>query len=421
VWLAKLARHRYLSGSRGICPDNQSERVHRLVLLFRRLTKYTVVVASTFLIACGGGPAHPGAPDTANGESNVVTDIERLLDSVRVARDLPAIGGAIVTRTQVTLGVVGVRRAGGTIRVTVNDKFHLGSMLKSMTSGLMALLVDQGKVEWTATLADAFPELASTMRPEYRSVTLLDLLSQQSGLPRDPTISFNDPTPREQRAKLVAWAVQQPGPTPRGTYFYSNVYYMIAGAIAERVTNTAFEQLIVDQLLRPLGLTTVGFGAAGTPNVEDQPWQHRITASGSRVAVSPSPSADNAPVYGPAGRAHMSVGDWARWIQAVLRAEAGGPSPWKPATAGILTAPRVAVSATDGYALGWATTTRSWASPTRRVLTHDGTNLMNYAVAWLAPDAGFAVILVTNQGGADAAAALDVAASRLITLHLTGR
>jgi CubicO group peptidase (beta-lactamase class C family) len=382
-----------------------------------------VFVAAAVFTGCSGDPSHPGAPDTSKGETNTpaVTDIERILDSVRVARDLPAIGGAIVTRTGVTLGVVGVRRAGGTTRVSVTDKFHLGSMLKSMTSGLLATLVDQGKVEWTTTLAAAFPELAATMRPEYRNVTLLDLLSQQSGLVRDPTISFTDPTPREQRAKLVVWALQQPGPTSRGTYYYSNVNYMIAGAIAERVTNTAFESLIDDQLLRPLGLTTVGFGAAGTPGVEDQPWQHRIDQSGNRIPVPPSPSADNPPVYGPAGRAHMSVGDWARWVQAVLRAEAGESSPWKPATAGMLTTPRVAISSTDSYALGWLTTTRSWATPTRRVLNHDGTNLMNYAVAWLAPDAGFGVILVTNQGGSAATAALDVAAGRLITLHLTGR
>jgi CubicO group peptidase (beta-lactamase class C family) len=393
------------------------------VIVVAQLTRAAAVVATALLIACSGDPARPGTRDTSKGDTSTpaVTDIERILDSVRVARDLPAIGGAIVTRTQVTLGVVGVRRAGGTTRVTASDKFHLGSMLKSMTSGLMATLVDQGKVEWTTTLAAAFPELAATMRPEYREVTLSDLLSQQSGLPRDPTIAFTDPTPREQRVKLVAWAVQQPGPTPRGTYFYSNVNYMIAGAIAERVTNTAFEQLIDEQLLRPLGLTTVGFGAAGTPGVEDQPWQHRIDQSGNRIAVSPSPSADNPPVYGPAGRAHMSVGDWARWIQAVLRAEAGESSPWQPATAKVLTAPRVTITSADGYALGWGTTTRSWATPTRRVLTHDGTNTMNYAVAWLAPDAGFGVILVTNQGGTAAAAALDVAASRLITLHLTGR
>jgi CubicO group peptidase (beta-lactamase class C family) len=393
----------------------------------RRLVRWFQSVALAVALTSCGDAGQPAGPDTSTGGTNPpppppVNEISRILDSIRVARDLPAIGGAIVTRTGVsTVGVVGFRRAGGSVAVAATDKFHLGSMLKSMTSGLMGVLVDQGKVDWTTTLAAAFPELAATMRPEYRAVTLRDLLSQQSGLPRDPSVAFTDATPREQRASLVAWAVQQPSVTPRGVYYYSNVNYIIAGAIAERITGVAFEQLIIDQLLGPLGLTSVGFGAPGTPGQEDQPWQHRIDQFGSRVPVSPSPNADNPAVYGPAGRAHMAVGDWARWIQAVLRAEAGESSPWTAATARALTTPFTAIASTDSYALGWVTTTRSWATPTRRVLTHDGTNLMNYAVAWLAPDAGFGVILVTNQGGDAAASALDVAAGRLITLHLTGR
>jgi hypothetical protein len=43
---------------------------------------------------------------------------------------------------------------------------------------------------------------------------------------------------------------------------------------------------------------------------------------------------------------------------------------------------------------------------------------MNYANAWLAQDAGFAVLVVTNQGGEAAAKATDGVAGRLIRLYL---
>ncbi len=68
----------------------------------------------------------------------------------------------------------------------------------------------------------------------------------------------------------------------------------------------------------------------------------------------------------------------------------------------------------DGYAMGWLTTKRSWAGPTQRALTHAGSNTMNYALAWLAPDAGFAIIVVTNQGGDVAARASDAMVGRLL-------
>src|SRR5262245_61725610 len=108
---------------------------------FARWVQSIVIVVA--LTRCGDAGQSAG-PDTSTGGTNPppppppVSEISRILDSVRVARNLPAIGGAIVTRTGVTtLGVVGVRRAGGAVAVTVDDKFHLGSMLKSMTSGLM--------------------------------------------------------------------------------------------------------------------------------------------------------------------------------------------------------------------------------------------------------------------------------------------
>ena len=335
---------------------------------------------------------------------------------------MPALGGAIVTRDTIwAVDVVGRRRYGGSISVTINDKFHIGSNLKAMTAGLIGLLVDQGSIGWNTTLEQALPDLATTMRSEYRTLTIRELLSQQSGLLRDATIAFTDATPRLQRESMTRWALQQPPVSVRNSYFYSNVNYIIAGAIAERTTNTAFEQLIVERLFAPIGLTTVGFGAPGTPGMEDQPWQHYFNSSGQRVSVAPAPTADNAPIYGPAGRAHMSLPDWARWIQVVLRAEAGRPTPWQPATARMLTTPAVTISAGSFYDLGWVTTTRSWAGPTGRVLTHDGTNTMNYSVAWLAPDAGFGVIAVTNQGGTLAAQAVDATAGRLIGFYRDGR
>ncbi|MDQ6611886.1 MAG: beta-lactamase family protein, partial [Gemmatimonadota bacterium] len=110
-------------------------------------------------------------------------DVTRLLDSVRVAHDLPALAGAFITKDSiVAIGVSGTRRYHGSVLVSINDHFHLGSDLKAMTAGLIGLLVDRGQVKWTSTLAELFPELERDMRAEYRTVTVRELLSHQSGL-----------------------------------------------------------------------------------------------------------------------------------------------------------------------------------------------------------------------------------------------
>jgi hypothetical protein len=52
------------------------------------------------------------------------------------------------------------------------------------------------------------------------------------------------------------------------------------------------------------------------------------------------------------------------------------------------------------------------------VITHAGCNTMNYAVAWVAPKRGFAVLVCINQGDDQAAKACDEAAGKLIEFHL---
>ncbi|MGH7616621.1 MAG: serine hydrolase domain-containing protein [Gemmatimonadaceae bacterium] len=345
-------------------------------------------------------------------------ELTRILDSVRAATDLPALGAAIVTSDSVlALDVVGVRRLGDTTRATKNDLFHIGSDTKAMTAGLLGLLVDRGRLKWTSTLAELFPDLAAGMRPEYRTLQVRELLSHQSGLVPNPTIAFNDGTPRAQRVAFLKWVLAQPPATERGKYSYANSNYIVAGAIAERLLDGEYEALVVDQLLRPLGITSVGFGAPGTPGRVDQPWPHTVNAAGKPRPVPPGPDADNPPVFGPAGRAHLTLADWSIWIRTVLRAARGGPSPWTAATAKALVTPVVQLDPATGYAFGWLVTTRPWAGPGGRAITHAGSNTANFAVAWIAPEANFAVLVVTNQGGDAAARDADGLAGRLILLH----
>lgn len=287
-------------------------------------------------------------------------EFTRLLDSTLRASKLPAMAVAIVTRDAVLYhNALGVRRRGDPTPVTPDDRFHIGSNTKAMTAGLVGLLVDEGRMRWTTTIAELFPELATRMRPEYRTVTVRELLTHHSGLVRDAAGSFGPGSPREQRTRAVEWILTRPPASPRGTLAYSNCNYILAGAMVERLTGEPYEQLLVRRLLAPLGLTTVGFGPPATPGKVDQPWGH-VNGLFNRVkAIAPDDEhADNPPVYAPAGRIHLSV--------------------------------------------------------------HDGSNDVFYSLAVLAPEAGFGVIVMTNQGQHEASEAIAGLANRLIRLYTNG-
>ena len=93
---------------------------------------------------------------------------------------------AVVTSEGIRfVGAVGVRKRGTEIPVTLSDQWHLGSDGKIMTSTLIARLVERGQLRWDTTLAEVFPEVAGQMHPDFRQVTLLQLLSHRAGLPEN--------------------------------------------------------------------------------------------------------------------------------------------------------------------------------------------------------------------------------------------
>jgi CubicO group peptidase (beta-lactamase class C family) len=205
------------------------------------------------------------------------------------------------------------------MNVTNNDQFNLGSNTKAFTGALIGILIDEGLLDWETTLAEIYPGYANSMRPEYKDVSIINLLSHSSGFKRVPTTSPSNGTPREQRVEMMAVSITEPPAMARGLYLYSNLGYNILGAIAEKLTNQSFEDLMTAKVFQPLGIGTAGFGPMGIPGLEDQPLQHTNGCS----PLQPTPDSDLPPIYSPSGRLHMAIGDWAKFIQWVLAAEAG--------------------------------------------------------------------------------------------------
>lgn len=326
------------------------------------------------------------------------SDLQEALERIRKKHDLPAMGGAIVTRQGLKdAAVVGVRKKGADVAVTKDDLWHLGSDTKAMTATLIAILVEQGKLKWEDTVGDYFPEAHESLR----KASFVHLVSHRSGLPANHAAwwSFQG-KPRE----AVLRDIKAGGD---GSFLYSNLGYVVAGAMIEKKMGRTWEELIADHLFKPLGITTAGFGGVGTEGKIDQPWSHR---KGGKPVEPNGPACDNPPVLGPAGRVHMSLSDWGKFIADQLKGARGDRALLSPEAYTQLHTPPF-----DGdYALGWVTADRAWGGG--KVLTHAGCNTMNYSVVWMAPSKDLAVLVVTNQGDETAARACDEAASALIQL-----
>ena len=391
-------------------------------------------------------------------------DIADMLAPLLARHNLPGMAAAVIKDGQViALGASGVRKRGDTTPVTTSDLWHLGSCTKSMTATLCAVLVDRAELSWDQTLAATFPFALDHMHAAYKPVTLEQLLTNRGGFPGElkegglwsKLWRFKGTDTAARRLILDTITSRAPNTKP-GAFEYSNAGFSVAGLMAEQMTDATWEDLMQREVFAPLGITSAGFGAPGVvaspdakpgeKTVVDQPRGHVLPLG---TPMDPGLSADNPSAIGPAGRVHMTIGDWAKYIAAHLDGEAMLRNPVAAPANDIAPAPGVAIEPggartlsrpgellkpeswrklhaaaptiapkDNTYAMGWSVTQRPWAKGKNPgdiglALTHNGSNTMWYCVAWIAPERNLGVIVCVNQAGTGAKAA-DEAASALI-------
>lgn len=359
------------------------------------------------------GLAHADGPATqpATQATGDPQDLSGELTVLAKKYKIPGIAVIVVKGDGIAAsGVSGVRKQGTDALLTIHDQFHIGSCTKAMTATLCGVLVEEGKLQWDSTIEQVFPELVGKINEASKTVTLEQLLTHRSGLPEDrkPTEILNRMrkfagTLTEARYAWTKEALAVPSAAAPGTkHQYANAGYMIAGAMCERATGFAWEDLMREKIFKPLGMETAGFGPPGKFGKLDQPLGHTV----GNMPIEPSIVADNPAAMGPAGTVHCSLPDWAKFVQAQMMRN----QLLKPETFEKLQTP--APDPQIPYAMGWLAIDRDWADG--MALHHSGSNGMWFASVWAAPRKEFAVLICTNSGSPLAMKACDDLAEQMI-------
>ena len=317
------------------------------------------------------------------------SDLATLAAEARQEAGAPALGLVVVRDgAEPEVAVDGVRIFGSDAAVTAQDKWHWGSITKSMTATLVARLVEKDVVSWDDTIGARLGKSVPQMHDDYRDVTFKHLLTHRAGLaaniPIERFAEFGQTPddPINDRLKWVRIALSQSPIGPKGTtYSYSNNGYIVAGAMLEAATGQSWESLIKREVFTPLGITGAGFGAPMGKQPFDQPRGHQPDSD---VDKAVPPNVDNPAALGPAGRVHMPLADMGRYLLAHATRR---PDFLRRESYNILHT----ASLGGNYAMGWAVT-----SPDQR--WHNGSNGMWYAEVAFNLTNGTAAAVVVNDG-----------------------
>src|SRR5215813_10233537 len=128
------------------------------------------------------------SPPGSSVEDNAPVNVNAILQSIlgRGGERFGMVAAVLRGERIVAQGAAGVRKAGTAERITLDDRFHLGSCTKAMTATLVAILVEDGKLNWTATLGELLADTVKPMDPAWEKVTLRQVLAHRAGLRCEP-------------------------------------------------------------------------------------------------------------------------------------------------------------------------------------------------------------------------------------------
>ena len=355
----------------------------------------------------------PSTPTAARQAIDGAVDPEltAALAGVLEGTAIPGAVGAIARFDGPTsLGAWGLRKAGGAAPIAATDPVHVGSDTKAMTAVLAARQVDAGRLRWDSTLEEVLPALAARVHEGYRGATLTQFLRHTSGAPANAPNwrAYTDRSLRERRIELAAASLKgAPAQAPGTGFLYSNLGYMVAGAMIEAVGDATWEELIVKDVFEPLGIEGASFGVPGTLGEEDAPWGHMVRRGEARPV-----QIDNDPALGPAGTVHLPVSDWARFV---LQFTDGAAAETEDPFLSAASREQLLQVGLEDYAFGWLVTERGWAQGV--ALTHSGSNTTWFATAWVAPRTNRAYLVAANAAGPGVPGLVDRAIGALIALE----
>jgi CubicO group peptidase (beta-lactamase class C family) len=346
--------------------------------------------------------------ETFAGKKAHPLDAERLailktfVDHGMKALDIPGVGLAFIDGGKVVWeGGLGVKELGKPAPVDKDTLFIAASNTKSLTTLLLAELVDEKKLRWDDRVVDIYPAFKLGDAATTRQVLVKHLICACTGLPR------------QDYEWLFTWARSSPdsnmallGTMPPTSGFgqlfqYSNLMASAAGFIGGRIVEprmelgAAYDKAMQRRVFDPLGMknTTFDFkpvlrGNYARPHGRSVDSEMKVIAMDMNYAVVPAR---------PAGGVWTSAHDLALYVQMEL-ARGKLPNGKQLVSEENLVArraPQVAVSEDIAYGMGLFNDTQ-WGIP---IISHGG-DLFGYHsnMYWL-PDHGVGLVILTNADG----------------------
>ena len=190
--------------------------------------------------------------------------------------------------------------------VTPKTQFGIASCSKSFTSTLIAMLADDGILSYDKPVREYIPEFRMYDEAATAQINLRDMLCHRTGLADHDALWVDNIDRAELFKRLRYW---QPSAPIRTRTQYNNTIYTLVGHIAEIVTGKKWDELILERIFGPLGMTNSNCSVddmVKSPDYAVPYWDYYGDVK--RIANW------NVDLGGPAASINSSIEDMTKWV-----------------------------------------------------------------------------------------------------------
>jgi CubicO group peptidase (beta-lactamase class C family) len=341
-------------------------------------------------------------------ESEVDVLVERTLKTFNV----PGIAVGIVKDGKLVLAKgYGVTNIKSGQKVNANTLFGIASNSKSFTSAALAILVDEGKINWDDKVIKYLPEFRMYNDYVTNEFTIRDLLTHRSGLGLGAGDLMIWPDGHDFTPEDIVKNIQYLKPVSpfRTKYDYDNLLYVIAGEVIEKVSGESWCDFVETRIMQPIEMTKSAASWSRLKDTANTIVPH-VPTNGKLEVI---PRYKNH-IFDAAAGIYSSVTDLSKWLIVQLNdgkyntnkqlfSKKQHDEMWKPQTIMSLPDTHPYKTLFRNYALGW----RVEDINGHLQVSHTGALDGVFTQTLMIPELKLGIIVLTNQQSAPAFSAIS--------------
>lgn len=184
--------------------------------------------------------------------------LDGVIEPILRAARIPGGAIAVVCGDEIALARgYGYREVDATSPLTPGTLYPIASTTKGLNATLLGMLVDEGLLAWDAPVQRYLPWFRLHDAALSDRVSLRDLITMRTGLPRHDFAWNRNPL---SRGELVSrFQALELSASFRERFQYNNLTVTAAGHIAEVVTGQSWESLVREKIIKPLEMASTVF------------------------------------------------------------------------------------------------------------------------------------------------------------------